>query len=106
MSITLADNRVINCEIPGGALIPQIVSNVTSIRTKAKFVLVVEKDSVFQHLLEEKCSRTLNCILVTGKGYPDIATRMLVKLLSDMDLPVYIVVDADPFGVEIMLIYR
>ncbi|XP_014478934.1 PREDICTED: meiotic recombination protein SPO11 [Dinoponera quadriceps] len=107
MSITLVDNRVIDCAIPGGALIPQIVSNVTSIRAKAKFVLVVEKDAAFQKLLEENCPRLLNCVLVTGKGYPDTATKMLVRLLSDkLDLPVYIVVDADPFGVDIMLNYR
>lgn len=105
MSITLVDNQVIDCAIPGGALIPQIVSNVTSIRTRAMFVLVVEKEAAFQKLLEENCPRALNCILVTGKGYPDTATRMLVKLLSDK-MPVYIVVDADPFGVDIMLIYR
>lgn len=107
MIITLIDNQVIDCTIPGGAQIPQIISNVTSIRVKANFVLVIEKDAVFQKLLEENCSRALKCILVTGKGYPDVATRMLVKMLSEkMNLPVYIVVDADPFGVDIMLIYR
>ncbi|EFN87858.1 meiotic recombination protein SPO11 [Harpegnathos saltator] len=107
MSITLTDGHVIDCTIPGGALIPQIASNVASIRAKAKFVLVVEKDATFQKLLEENCPRALNCILLTGKGYPDTATRMLLKLLSDkMDLPVYIVADADPFGVDIVLIYR
>ncbi|XP_071554995.1 meiotic recombination protein W68 [Temnothorax nylanderi] len=107
MTITLVDNQVIDCTIPGGAPIPQIISNVTSIRLKADFVLVIEKDAVFQKLLEENCTRALRCILVTGKGYPDVATRMLVKMLSEkMDLPVYIVVDADPFGVDIMLIYR
>jgi len=107
MSITLADNQVVNCMVPGGAQIPHINSNVTSIRVKANFVLVIEKDAAFQKLLEENCPRALNCILVTGKGYPDVATRMLVKMLSErMDLPVYVIVDADPFGVDIMLIYR
>lgn len=107
MSITLVDDKVIDCTMLGGVLIPQLISNVTSIRAKAAFILVIEKEAVFQKLLQENCPRALNCILVTGKGYPDVATRMLVKLLSDkMDLPVYIIVDADPFGVDIMLIYR
>ncbi|XP_028049570.1 meiotic recombination protein W68 [Monomorium pharaonis] len=107
MAITLVDNQVIDCTIPSGAQIPQIISNVTYIRAKAEFVLVIEKDAVFQKLLEENCPRVLRCILVTGKGYPDVATRMLVKMLSEkMSLPVYILVDADPFGVDIMLIYR
>ncbi|XP_018049212.1 PREDICTED: meiotic recombination protein W68 [Atta colombica] len=107
MTITLVDNQVIDCTIPGGAQIPQIISNIISIRVKAEFVLVIEKDAVFQKLLEENCSRFLKCILVTGKGYPDVATRMFVKILSEkMELPIYIVVDADPFGIDIMLIYR
>ncbi|XP_019883212.2 meiotic recombination protein W68 [Camponotus floridanus] len=107
MTITLLDNRVIDCAIVGGVQIPQITLNVTSICVKANFVLVIEKDAIFQKLLEEDCSRILKCILVTGKGYPDLNTRMLVNILSEkMSLPVYIIVDADPFGVDIMLLYR
>ncbi|XP_011871069.1 PREDICTED: meiotic recombination protein SPO11 [Vollenhovia emeryi] len=106
MTITL-DDQVIDCTIPGGVQIPQIISKIISIRVKANFVLVIEKDAIFQKLLEENCPRALSCILVTGKGYPDVGTRMLVKILSEkMDLPIYIVVDADPFGIDIMLIYR
>ncbi|XP_072757790.1 meiotic recombination protein W68 [Anoplolepis gracilipes] len=107
MTITLRDNRIIDCAILGGAQIPQIIFNVTSIRVKANFVLVIEKDAIFQKLLEENCHCILKCILVTGKGYPDINTRMLVNILSEkIGLPVYIIVDADPFGVDIMLLYR
>ncbi|KZC12973.1 PREDICTED: meiotic recombination protein SPO11 [Dufourea novaeangliae] len=107
LTLTLADKRIIDCTAPGGALIPHIASNVISIRTTAKMALVVEKDAVFQKLLEEDCTSLLNCILVTGKGYPDVATRMFVKLLSEkMALPVYAIVDADPFGVDIMCVYR
>lgn len=29
-----------------------------------------------------------NCLLVTGKGYPDLATRMLIRKLSDMKIPI------------------
>lgn len=107
MTITLLDNRVIDCAILGGVQIPQIILNVTSIRVKANFVLVIEKDTIFQKLLEEDCPRIFKCILVTGKGYPDINTRMLVNILSvKIGLPVYIIVDANPFGVDIMLLYR
>ncbi|XP_017754894.1 PREDICTED: meiotic recombination protein W68 [Eufriesea mexicana] len=107
LTLTLSDNRIIDCRVPGGALIPHILSNVISVRAKAKMVLIVEKDAVFQKLLEDNCTSSLECILITGKGYPDVATRMLVKLLSEkLQLPVYIVVDADPFGVDIMCIYR
>ncbi|XP_053998774.1 meiotic recombination protein W68 [Hylaeus anthracinus] len=107
LTLTLTNNRIVDCTVPGGALIPFMASNVVSVRTRAKMVLIVEKDAVFQKLLEDDCPTLLNCILVTGKGYPDVATRMLVKLLSEkMELPVYIIVDADPFGVDIMCVYR
>lgn len=108
LTLTLADDRIIDCTVPGGALIPHLASNyVISARSRAKLVLIVEKDAVFQKLLEDDCTSSLNCILVTGKGYPDVATRMLVKLLSEkLELPVYIIVDADPFGVDIMCVYR
>lgn len=101
------DNQTIDCNVPGGALIPQIISNIISIRAKAKFVLIVEKDSIFQKLLEENTAELLNCILITGKGYPDVGTRMLIKLLSEtLNIPIYIIVDADPFGLDIMCVYR
>ncbi|CAK9799161.1 Meiotic recombination protein SPO11 [Anthophora quadrimaculata] len=107
LTITLIDNRIVDCKVPGGALIPIIASNVISVRARAKMVLIVEKDAVFQKLLEDDCTTSLCCILVTGKGYPDVATRMLVKLLSEkLELPVYAIVDADPFGVDIMCVYR
>ncbi|KOC62684.1 Meiotic recombination protein SPO11 [Habropoda laboriosa] len=105
--LTLNDNRIIDCKVPGGALIPMISSNVISVRARAKMVLIVEKDAVFQKLLENDCTTSLNSIIVTGKGYPDVATRMLVKLLSEkLELPLYAIVDADPFGVDIMCVYR
>ncbi|XP_043502307.1 meiotic recombination protein SPO11 [Polistes fuscatus] len=107
LTLYFTDNQIIDCRVPGGVLIPQIISNIISIRTNGKFVLVVEKDTIFQKLLEENITKLLNCILITGKGYPDIATRMLIKLLSEkVNLPIYIVVDADPFGVDIMCVYR
>ena len=69
---------------------------------------MVEKDAVFQRLLEEgllnhpKFSRV---VLVTGKGVPDLATRQLVHYLS-RGLPVLILTDCDPYGLEIFLIYK
>lgn len=42
-----------------------------------------------------------------GKGFPDVNTRHLVKYLVDtFAIPAYILVDADPHGIEIMFTYR
>lgn len=107
MSLQINDSQIIHYEQNSYHAVPDVVANVTGIRTTAEYVLVVEKDSVFQKLLHEQCPSFNQCILVTGKGYPDISTRMLVHLLSEKaDLPVYAIVDANPFGFEIMCVYR
>ncbi|CAB0034538.1 unnamed protein product [Trichogramma brassicae] len=100
-------DRVIQFEQQTCRAVPDVVANISHIRTTAEFVLVVEKDSVFQKLKSEDCPKYNNCILVTGKGYPDIPTRMFVSLLSSkLKLPVYALVDANPYGFEIMCVYR
>ncbi|XP_014238330.1 meiotic recombination protein SPO11-1 [Trichogramma pretiosum] len=100
-------DRVIQFEQQTCRAVPDVVANICHIRTTAEFVLVVEKDSVFQKLKSEDCPKYNNCILVTGKGYPDIPTRMFVSLLSSkLKLPVYALVDANPYGFEIMCVYR
>lgn len=50
---------------------------------------------------------TFYIFFLKGKGYPDINTRSLLKKIwDDCHLPIYALVDADPFGIEIMLSYR
>ncbi|KAL1723839.1 Spo11/DNA topoisomerase VI subunit A [Schizophyllum commune] len=43
-----------------------------------------------------------------GKGYPDLATRHLVKTLSDClhDVPILALVDADAYGLDILSVYK
>ena len=75
---------------------------------EADLVIVVEKDAIFKRLMEEQVlnheifSRT---IFITGKGMPDIATRQLVSLLSN-SLPVLVLTDCDPYGLEIFFTYK
>lgn len=46
-------------------------------------------------------------IFFQGKGYPDINTRLFVKQLScKLKIQILTLVDANPFGIEIMCIYR
>ncbi|KAJ2989670.1 hypothetical protein NUW58_g3354 [Xylaria curta] len=47
-------------------------------------------------------------ILITGKGYPDLSTRQFLHKLQAKfpTLPMYGLVDFDPYGVEIMLTYK
>ena len=75
---------------------------------RAQIVLVVEKDTVFQHLLQSKLFTALPLILVTGRGYPDILTRRFLQKLHRVAprlMQVYLG-DFDPDGVAIYLVYR
>ena len=43
----------------------------------------------------------------SGKGFPDVNTRMLVQTLwRKLHIPIFALVDADPHGIEIMLVYK
>lgn len=74
---------------------------------KAKWVLVVEKDTVFQHLLHSGLLQLHPLILITGRGYPDILTRRFLQKLQRIAprLPQLYLGDFDPDGVAIYLLY-
>jgi meiotic recombination protein SPO11 len=49
--------------------------------------LVVEKEAVFQQLVANPVLG--NVLLITGKGYPDVATRVLTRRVSqELKIPV------------------
>ena len=68
-------------------------------------VFVVEKDSVFSRLKQSGILEKYSIIMVTGKGFPDLATRRLVAKLSTT-LPVLILTDCDVGGLEILCCYK
>jgi len=77
------------------------------IDVNAEFVLVVEKDAVFQQLHRAGFWRQYKSILITSSGQPDRATRRFVRRLNEeLKLPVYILTDADPYGWYIYSVFR
>ena len=75
--------------------------------TSASFVLVVEKDCVLARLIDDGVPQKLNCLILTGRGYPCVATRsFLCALLSETGLRSFVLTDADPFGADIACVYR
>jgi len=82
------------------------VDTITDIESDAEFILLVEKDAAFLRLAEDRFYEKYPCIIVTGKGQPDIATRMFVKKIQrTLNLPVLGFVDSDPYGMKILLVY-
>ncbi|KAL5700015.1 hypothetical protein ACHQM5_025520 [Ranunculus cassubicifolius] len=87
--------------------IPVNVEEVRDIVCVADYILVVEKEAVFQRLANDNFCDTHRCIVITGRGYPDVSTRRFLRLLiENLGLPAYCLVDCDPYGFDILTIYR
>jgi DNA topoisomerase-6 subunit A len=93
----------------GGYGIPSIVEpNVVQFKTcDAKFVLHVEKNTVWQRFVEDKFWRTHNCVLTHGAGQPPRGVRrMLNRLNAELGLPIYCLLDNDPWGYYIYSVIK
>ena len=85
----------------GGYAIPSICepSVVQFGKCEAKFVLHVEKDTVWSRFNEDRFWETHNCILTEGSGQPPRGVRrLLYRLHKELGLPVYCLLDCDPWG--------
>ncbi len=90
----------------GGWAITPFLDKVEILESDAEFILVVEKDAAVIRLTEKKFWREYPCIILTAKGAPDIATRMFLRRLAkELELPVFSLVDSDPYGHYIHSVY-
>jgi DNA topoisomerase-6 subunit A len=95
----------------GGYAIPSIVEpeviRLDAKKCDAKFVLHVEKGTVWQRFNEDKFWRKHNCILTHGAGQPPRGVRrMLYRLHNELKLPIYCVLDNDPWGYYIYSVLK
>ena len=82
-----------------GWMIPSDVDNdIEFVDVDVDYVLVVEKDAIWQRLNEDKFWKKNNCLLITPKGQASRGTRRLIRKLADMNLPVYVFTDCDAWG--------
>ncbi|MCH2125219.1 MAG: DNA topoisomerase IV subunit A [Pirellulaceae bacterium] len=93
----------------GGYSIPSIVEPeiVKFVKSNAKFVLHVEKDTVWRRFNEDKFWKKHNCILTHGGGQPPRGVRRLLnRLHHELKLPVYCLLDNDPWGYYIYSVIK
>lgn len=93
----------------GGWNVPSIVEDhvVEFRKNDAKFVLLVEKDAVWRRLNEDKFWKKHKCILLTGQGQPPRGVRRLCRRLTqELKLPLYVMVDNDPWGFYIYSVLK
>jgi DNA topoisomerase-6 subunit A len=113
-NITLVDKGdEINCARmgSGGYAIPSIVEpevvQLDKKKCSADFILHVEKGTVWQRFNEDKFWEKHNCILTHGAGQPPRGVRRLLhRLHYELGLPVYCVLDNDPWGYYIYSVVK
>jgi|CZKU01.1.fsa_nt_gi DNA topoisomerase-6 subunit A len=93
----------------GGWSIPSIVEPevLKFVEYKADFILFVEKDAVFTRLNEDGFWRKNNCILMTSMGQATRGARRLLQRISqELKIPIYVLVDNDPWGLYIYSVLK
>ncbi len=109
--VLVDDGDTVNCARlgKGGYSVPSIVEPeyLQIKKCSADFVLLVEKGTQWNRLSEDKFWRKYNCILLTGNGQPPRGVRRLARRLhEEFKLPIYVLVDNDPWGYYIYSVIK
>jgi DNA topoisomerase-6 subunit A len=93
----------------GGWSVPSIVeeNRIQFKNSDCEFVLFVEKGAVWARLNEDKFWKKHKCALVHGGGMAARGTRRLLqRMVNELKLPVYVLVDNDPWGFYIYSVIK
>lgn len=98
-----------------GMLVPGL-KDILSIRmSSVRWILVIEKEATFRSIAASNLWDRISAegIILTGKGYPDLATRALLHFLTTPSISngfasptVYGLADFDPDGLAILSTYK
>jgi len=93
----------------GGWSVPSITEDyvIEFKKSEAEFVMLVEKEAVWHRLNEDKFWRKHKCLLLTCGGQATRGARRLIQRPSSaLKLPVYVLVDNDPWGLYIYSVVK
>lgn len=83
----------------GGWAVTPFLDQLEIVESDAEFIILSEKDAAVMRLSEAKYWNRQPCIVITGKGSGDIATRAFLKMLvKELEIPAFALVDSDPYG--------
>ncbi|MEM3730678.1 MAG: DNA topoisomerase IV subunit A [Candidatus Bathyarchaeia archaeon] len=90
---------------PDGVLIGPALTSAEFIKTTADKVIAIEKGGLFTRFIEENVHKKFNAILILTAGQAPRATRHFIRRLNqELNLPVYIFTDGDPWGMHIAMV--
>jgi len=110
--LTLVDDgNTLDCMRMGSAgyPVPSIVEPdmIQFKKCSAKYILHVEKDTVWRRFYEDRFHEKNNCIVTHGGGQPARGMRRLLRRMHDeLKLPVYCLLDNDPWGYYIYSVIK
>ncbi|MFO0838401.1 MAG: DNA topoisomerase IV subunit A [Phycisphaerae bacterium] len=95
----------------GGWAVPSIVEadviQFVPAKMKAKFILLIEKGAVWQRFNKDRFWEKHACIIIHGGGQPPRGVRRLChRMHGELKLPVYVLVDNDPWGYYIYSVVK
>lgn len=90
---------------PDGVMIGPALTSSEFVSTTADKVIAIEKGGLFTRFVEENVHKKFNALLVLAAGQAPRATRHFIRRLnSELDIPVYIFTDGDPWGMHIAMV--
>lgn len=83
----------------GGWAVPGTVEEIDFLNLNAEYILVIETAAMCDRLIEEKFAQANNALLVACQGQAPRGIRRLInRLHTEKNLPVYVFTDGDPYG--------
>ncbi|MCL6577907.1 MAG: DNA topoisomerase IV subunit A [Candidatus Bathyarchaeota archaeon] len=90
---------------PDGVLIGPALTSSEFVKTSADKVIAIEKGGLFTRFIEENVHKKFNALLVLTAGQAPRATRHFIRRLNgELNLPVYVFTDGDPWGMHIAMV--
>ena len=93
----------------GGWANPSIVEAdvIEFVKCAAKYVLLIEKGAIWQRFNKDRFWDRQKCLIIHGGGQPPRGVRRLVfRMHHELKLPVYVLVDNDPWGYYIYSVVK
>lgn len=90
---------------PDGVMIGPALTSAEFVKTTADIVIAIEKGGLFTRFIEEQVHKKYNALLILTAGQAPRATRQFIhRLNKELELPVYIFTDGDPWGMHIAMV--
>ena len=91
----------------GGWSIPSNVENIKFKKVTANYILYMEKAAVWERLHEDKFWDKQKCIIMSSQGQTTRGIRRLLqRLTTEFNLPIYVLCDFDAYGFYIYSVLK